>query len=465
MIPVAARAAEFLALPLITRILDIEDFGLFDKSIALAMLLSVGAAFFLTPALHRLFRPGNKKLIFSTFLYGGGAITLGWFALAALIAAAGYSLSFETFEKYIGSPEIFGIALLIGCAIGFFRLQEVALIRLSNLVAIIFASLIPSILFLVGCTIAIFADLELTYLEVMLFRMLIALLQVILGFVFLAPYLCLRFSKRLILLACKFSLPLLPGVGLTWLSRNAIRWVILGALGLSSMAIFSAGLQLAAAVGVFTQVFHNMWFVFSMKRKSSKTRNLEFSTVWVGYFGFMAFLAGFLTIFGEMICTSILPAEYGPAHTVLPLLVIGICFLDGRVIGNVANFITGKTLSHIFDDIGTAIVMIGLGILLVPYLEILGAAIAVAAGGAFQVVRCRRNAKKKINLELGLMWPLLVVLCVAGFSAIRELGDMLGGSSIWIAKIVSVGLLLLMVSFVVKEILRRTRSISFAESP
>lgn len=420
-VPVAGRAAEFLALPLITRILDIEDFGLFDKSIALAMLLSVGAGFFLAPALHRLFRKGNETLVCSTFLFGASVITLAWFVLISGVVAVAYVFSYDVVSKYLGSPTIFLLSLLIGCGMGFYRLQEVALIRLSNLAATICAGLLPQILFLVGCGVAIIGGYKFSGAEILVFKLVISGSQVLIGFLYLYPYLTRNFSRRLLILSCRFSAPFLPAVGLTWISRNVIRWLILGALGISSMAVFSAGMQLAAAVGVFTQVFRNVWFIFSMKRKASKTRNLEFSIVWIGYFGFMVVLVGIFAIFGDSICNKVLPADYEKVETVLPLLLLSAVFMEGRVIGNVANFITGKTLSHMFDDFGAAIVAIGMAVILIPFFDIMGAAIALVCSGIYQILRSCRNARSKIGLKLPLIWPFSLLGLTITFSILRRM--------------------------------------------
>lgn len=320
---ISTKAISFLMLPVYTRYLDPEEYGIIGNINAIGAFLPFLISLSLDSALARFYHDykGNKEKLrdlFSSvywfiFLYGS-VVTL------VFISSAG--LWFEDFLEISIFPYVFLTFIppllmqLAGLGIIFLKQslnsKEVSIVEIGTSILNLAITVILLVFYDMG----------------VLGRLLGGFVPTILSFVFISWYfinkglLQWQFKSKLFNRALQYSLPLIPGAASSWIANLSDRLIItkyidLAATGIYSLAV-NIGFLLYAFQDAITQIIGPISLSGLLTDKENTKRKIEVyaESIW----GIMLLACLGLSLFSQEIVLIFANNSYAEAYTMIPII-------------------------------------------------------------------------------------------------------------------------------------------------
>jgi O-antigen/teichoic acid export membrane protein len=368
-------------LPLYTRYLTKEDYGAAEVLFAAVVTASIIVRLGLIEAILRFYYLPDedpKRVVSSTFAGLFWLSTLG--ALVALPFAEPLSeLLLPNAQELGGSaPELVRIAI-VGLWVLTMWEYMLTLFRLEERARAYFATTILNVLAAIALTVVLVVGLEEgarglligSYASGGAFVVALVALQ--------WRRLSLRFDPALLRRLFRFGLPTMPAEVSLYALNFADRLIIARSLGLAEAGLYSLGVRFAQAVNVLVRGFQLAWPPLAYSIRDDDEARRTYATVVTLFVAGCAFVVAGMWLFSRWIVRALAAPEYFASYEVIGLIATAVTLYALYLVLVVILGRTGRTEFNLPAAIGALVVNVALNLLLVPRLEIVGAALALVA--------------------------------------------------------------------------------------
>jgi O-antigen/teichoic acid export membrane protein len=370
----AASSISLLVLPIITRLMSAEQFGLWQALAFWASLISVAVQLGTDQALFKFIfaKPAKKGeylfISFATLFLSSGILLLAIIPFRSLIASA--ILPPATSDRLITLTVLWGItdALFINLASYFQSREKVLSFVITDLLrsVLMYGGAIYFLTESLGAASVIASSVAATTLVFLLFL----------------PELVKRahFPKNTesALEMFEYGLPLCLNMFIVKIYSLSDRWILgeIGDFGLSGE--YSAAYKVAGIVGLIVVPIRYAWVaqMFSMHRDG--TLKVRMFQIWRQLCGGVALLTVFTALFSGELFRILISPTYNGAVAV-PILALSFLFDSLLLIGDIGIYVSGKTRIVPILTLFCAIINVVLNVVLIPLYGLVGSAIASAS--------------------------------------------------------------------------------------
>ncbi|HET8955993.1 MAG TPA: oligosaccharide flippase family protein [Solirubrobacterales bacterium] len=410
-------------LPLYTRYLTKEDYGAAEVLFAAVVTASIIVRFGLIEAILRFYYLDDEdpsRVVSSTFAGLFWLSTLG--VLVALPLAEPLSeLLLPNAEKLGGSaPELVRIAIGGLWVLTMWEFM-LTLFRLEERARAFFVTTILNVVAAIGLTVVLVVGLDEgarglligSYASAAAFVVVLVALQ--------WRRLSLRFDTALLRRLFRFGLPTMPAEVSLYALNFADRLIIARSLGLAEAGLYSLGVKFAQAVNVLVRGFQLAWPPLAYSIRDDDEARRTYATVVTLFVAGCSFVVAGMWLFSRWIVRALAAPNFFDSYEVIGLIAAAVTLYALYLVLVVILGRTGRTEFNLPAAIAALVVNVALNLLLVPQLEIVGAALALVA--SYLVVLGLMYAFTQRLFPVPYEWGRLlrVVLTVAAIVAVAEL--------------------------------------------
>lgn len=189
-------------------------------------------------------------------------------------------------------------------------------------------------------------------------------------------YLTFTSSNDVLKIMLRYSLPLIPNSLMWWIMDASDKFIISIFLGINANGIYAVSKKLPTIIDTFHSIFNQAWQISAIQENESKN-TVEFTSNTYKVYTILIFsVVSFIMTFSQIIVKYFLSSSYFQSWKYIPLLLLSVAFssLSG-FLG--ANYIANEKTEIIFKTTAYgAIINTILNFLLIPIIEINGAALA-----------------------------------------------------------------------------------------
>jgi len=370
----------FVLFPIFTRVFTKAEIGIQDIINSAIAIIVVIFTFGLDSAVSRLYFDANsekeKASFVSTWFWltviVGSVLVLSYFIFGSNIDSAFLSVP-NGYTYFALSLLIVFFTLLSNITLMVLRLNFQPLRYASISIASILVQSVLSIILIVVCRLGIMG-----YLFGTLAGMISRLL---LSFIYAKKYIKLSFSTSVLGKMLKYGLPLVPASLSLWLLNFSNRYFLLEKTGIEQVGNFSVANKIASVATFIISAFQIGWgpFAFSLINDVEIAKTTYASVLSIFVVITMIIITA-VSIFSREMILVFATREYLSASTIVPILCSSAIAWGMLYIVGMGYQISKKSYHTTIATIAGAFVTIIGNIILVPSLNIVGAAVASLAG-------------------------------------------------------------------------------------
>lgn len=394
------NASSFIMLPIYTRFLTPEDYGVIELLSMIIDFVSIILGLRLGEAIFRYYRSYDNEgerhsLISTSFYLVVGINILGVLLIMMLAPNISIAVYGESgYEQYI---TLFSLSLLFASS------QEIGFIYVrANLQPWLFVSFSIFRLFLqVGLNIYFVVVSEMHVLGVIYSALISGLIISILVSGYMFSRVGFGFSRLQAKSLVIFSWPLmLAAVGNFYLTFGD-RYFLRLYSDLSAVGIYSLGYKLGFILLVFVWTpFSNIWDTQRYDIQKQENANQEYGKVFlfISYLLILSALA--IALFSKDLFYVMSSEEFWPAYKIVPIILTAYIFQCWTAYANLGLLLKNKTIHITYSIIVTIIVITGLYLVLIPKYGAQGAAWATLAAFFVRLLWIHHAAKRLYDMQL-----------------------------------------------------------------
>ena len=370
---VVSQAVAFLLLPLYTRYLTPQDYGILELINITSSILGIIATIGIIRALSRFYyeqdNPEYQNRVVSTtyityFLIASSFISLilpltGYFADIILDS-----------EKYSYYFKINFITLALGGLVDtglmYLRIKKRPFIFISITISRLIMLISLNILFIVYLKLGVLGILYSSLITKIFFSIIITI-----------PILCktkIRFSFNLSKQLLKFSIPLIPASFANILVNQSDRYFIRFFLSISETGIYSLAQKLGSSIHLLlTMPFITAYMPRRFELMNKPDAKLIYNKVFKYSMSLMIFVGLAISILIPEILVLMTTPEFYAAGKYVPLIILSMIIFSCRYHFEFGILWSKKTKYYAYINIGTAIINLTLNMLLIPRFGLWGA--------------------------------------------------------------------------------------------
>jgi O-antigen/teichoic acid export membrane protein len=410
-------------LPLYTRYLSTEDYGAAEVLFAAVVSASIIVRFGLIEAILRFFYLDDEdpqRVVKSTFAGLFWLSTLG--VLIALPLAEPLSeLLLPDAEKLGGSaPELVRISIVGLWVLTMWEFM-LTLFRLEERARAYFVTTILSVVTAIALTVALVVGLDEGARGLLLGSYATGAAFVLVLIALQWRRLSLRFDPALLRRLFRFGLPTMPAEVSLYALNFVDRLIIVRSLGLAEAGLYSLGVKFAQAVNVLVRGFQLAWPPLAYSIRDDDEARRTYATVVTLFVAGCSFVVAGMWLFSRWIVRALAAPKFFDSYEVIGLIAAAVTLYALYLVLVVILGRTGRTEFNLPAAIAALVVNVVLNLLLVPSLEIVGAALALVA--SYLVVLGLMYVFTQRLFPVPYEWGRLlrVVLAVAAIVGLAEL--------------------------------------------
>ena len=401
------QAAGFILLPIYTRYLTPDEYGIVASMNVLGVILVVFFTLCVERAIPRLYFDHENEDARRDFL-GTIAITLTAISLFVLllifllqnfVSMIYASIAFYPYYVYL----IFTVFLSVFAFIPltYFRIKEEAhkFISLSIGLFVLNTSLV--LWFVCGLNQGAEGWLKgMLFAKIIFLPIYIFILYKIINF---------TFDFSIFKGSLCFSIPMIPGMLSAWILNLSDRVFIERYFTLSDVGIYSLGYTIAGGVAILTGAFFMAYEPTFYKLASSKNQGdakailTKYNTAYLIILIFIVFLVAF---FSKEFIILLMDPKYAEAYKIIPIIALAYLFSQGAGLFNLMVYQEKRTKQLMYIGVSCAISNVMLNFLLVPKYGAYGAAYATLLSFIYLFIFDYWYAKKCYFIPI--MWKKLI---------------------------------------------------------
>jgi O-antigen/teichoic acid export membrane protein len=380
---IVTKGGAFLLLPLYTRFIPPDGYGILALTTMLSGLLSMLLSLGFTGAVLRFFprlADEAERRAFLGTLWAALLVVCG--AAVGLLALGGDRILGQAFRQVPFHPYLSLTLATVFCQVTCTSLLQ-AMYRVREQAAAYVAVSVGGFLLLSLASVGLVVGLRMGAAGAVLAQALAAAVVAAYAAARLAREVGLHMRRAYLLAALGYGLPLVPHLFGQWALGTADRIILERYVTLADLGVYALAYQFGSILSVLALSLSNALSpTFSrVAVDSGEAPGLRRAAT---YYTLLLALAalGLALLSGELIAL-LLPAAYLPAGPLIPWVVLG-CFILGEsyLFSNGLAFTAGRTRSLAAATAVGAAANIGLNLLLVPRYGVLAAAVATALGYA-----------------------------------------------------------------------------------
>lgn len=411
---VFSKGAQFALLPILTSVFSPSDFGVIESITILIGLLSLVSTLSLESAVARLWleveTPHRKAQLFSTIFFTVTCFSIIFF-LALILTSENAFLKLSN----IKIQSVLPLAVAAGLLTSLTSIPQMVMriernifnygaVQIINGVLSIFISILLVVHFQMGLK-----GLYLGYLTASLTALIVALIST-------RKYLTARISLPKLKESIKYSLPLLPGVILIWLSGQIDKYVLVNSVGFNSLGLYAAAAKVAMIFSFLVEVFRLAWFPLALKTIGTQKQSQFIRTSLSSYFAVMLLLGCVVTAYCKEILFLFTNEQYLQGYIVIPLLIFSQVLLGSTNITNIGMLISKKTGAVSFAAATGVLVNVVVTYLFVTAFGISGAAVGSMLSAFIITAMLCSFSIRKGNIDFDLRFVVLLLITYFLFS-------------------------------------------------
>lgn len=371
------QAAGFLLLPIYTRFLTPDEYGIIASMSVLGTILVVFFTLCVERSIPRLYFDHENENARRDFL---GSITITLTAISLLVLLLIFlfkrfislifaSIPFYPYYVYLILTVFFSVFAFI--PLTYFRINEEAhkFISLSISLFVLNTSLV--LWFVCGLNQGAEGWLKgMLFANIIFFPLYIFILYKIIN---------LTFDFSILKESLSFSIPMIPGMLSAWILNLSDRIFIERFFALSDVGIYSLGYTIAGGIAILTSGFLMAYEPMFYKLANSKNQIdakamlTKYNTAYLIIVIFIVFLVAF---FSKEFVLLLMDPKFADAYTIIPIIALAFLFLQGTGPFNFMIYQSKKTKQAMYIGVSCAILNVMLNFLLVPKYGAYGAAYA-----------------------------------------------------------------------------------------
>lgn len=374
---VLRRGISVITLPVFTRYLSMQEFGILSVISTVRELLSVIFEWGVPNSSARFYydcrtEEERRRLFGTLFLFIMAASLVG----SLLLVWIGPAL-WSRFVRDVPFHPYISLTIVTVFLLGMGILPR-TLFRVTNRVPLHTTLGVAEGVSAAGLSIALVAVWNLGILGPVLGNLGACLGFFFIFFAFLRRHIAWDFSPRLVLLSLAFGLPEIPVRTASWALKLADRLILQAYLPLSVVGLYSVGYMLGGTVfdliaSSVNSAILPFFYRTSAEESEQKSRRI-FADVAAYNAALLAFLGLGTILFAREIIVIFTTSTYQEAETVVPLVAWASMFQALAHIPNRAIYLAKRTALLPVVFIAPAVMNIGLNVLLIPRYGIMGAA-------------------------------------------------------------------------------------------
>ncbi len=177
----------------------------------------------------------------------------------------------------------------------------------------------------------------------------------------------------------RFGLPTMPAEVSLYGLNFVDRLIIVRSLGLREAGLYSLGVKFAQAVNVLVRGFQLAWPPLAYSIRDDGEARRFYATVVTLFVAGCSFVVAGMWLFSRWIVRALAAPKFFDSYEVIGLIAAAVTLYALYLVLVVILGRTGRTEFNLPAAIGALVVNVGLNLLLVPRLEIVGAALALVA--------------------------------------------------------------------------------------
>lgn len=190
---------------------------------------------------------------------------------------------------------------------------------------------------------------------------------------------CLKefnFDKKLFIDMIKYSIVLIPTSFLWWIIKASDRFVLVAFYGVAINGIYAISYKIPTILQAIAKIFNQAWVFTAIKEKDSEDNELFTNIIFRKLYLITFMIALFLLIILKPLLSIYVSDDFFEAWKYVPFLLFGTIFVTlGTFLSSSYN-VYKDSKGFLFSGIFGAVLNIILNIILIPKMQVYGAAIA-----------------------------------------------------------------------------------------
>jgi O-antigen/teichoic acid export membrane protein len=213
-------------------------------------------------------------------------------------------------------------------------------------------------------------------------------------FVIMARRVSFVVRRDVVAAALVYSLPLIPHAAASWILDLSDRALLTRFVSLADVGRYTLGYQLGGAISIVVAAFNMEWTPFVFRKLSQPDTDLARLARLATYYWYVLVFVGLgIALFAGVAVYYFIAPSYRSAVSIIPLATVS-GVLNGAYIIPVTFLFWQKATTRIpMITLVSALVNVGMNLLLIPRVGMIGAAWATAVAYVVMVVLCWRMAQ------------------------------------------------------------------------
>ncbi len=399
-----SKALVFLLMPLYTRVLTNEDYGIVDlivqSSNLLLPLVSVGI-------FGAIIRFGLDKAYDKTEVFSSGLLVI----LSGFCAFLLFVPLIWQIELISGYTLLIVLYVFTGClkalCANFVRAKQYvrlyAFEGILGTVMVIVFNILFLLVFKLGVVGYVLSIILADFFSIIFLTLTARLTSYVNLFII---------KKSTLFEMLKYSIPLIPNTVFWWVTNVSDRFIVTAMLGEAANGLYAVSYKVPTLISLVSGIFMEAWQMSAITDRSDPKLGAFFSKVFKSYQGIVFAAASFLILCSKLITKVLVSDAFYASWRFIPLLVMATTFSCFVTFMGSVYMVEKKSVTTLTTTALGAIVNISLNFALIPVMGVTGAAFATFI--SFFVVYTVRlfNTKKyiKINWHTPLVIFNLIIL-------------------------------------------------------
>lgn len=316
-------AIPFFLMPVLTRYLTPEDYGIVAMFTVLMSIVGVFTGLSVHGAINRVYF--EKDVNFKEYVANCLFILIGSSLLTFIIVF----IFLKYISKFSGIPSNWVLISVICSFFQFITLSNLVIYQAKMQAKYYSLIQIGQTILNFGLSVLLVVVLKMNWQGRLIANFLAVLLFGVLSFIILSKnYVEWKFNKDYIIHALKFGIPLIPHTIGGLLIATSSRFIITNMLGLREAGLYTAGFQIAMIIGIFADAFNRAYAPWLFDKLNSNDSIIKLKIVKFTYLYFMsivifALLLGFMA---PILVNFFLGKEYYASKDVIMWISLGNAF-------------------------------------------------------------------------------------------------------------------------------------------
>lgn len=199
----------------------------------------------------------------------------------------------------------------------------------------------------------------------------------------------------------RYSIVLIPNSFMWWIMNSSDRIMVTGMVGIAANGIYAISYKLPTLVITLTQVFNQAWGYSAIREQNAVDESEYNNKVFKALTGFIMLVGIAILTFSKLFLRIYVSANYFTAWKYIPFLTIGCVYLTLGTFIATSYTVHKDGFGYLFSGIFGAAFNVTLNFILIPIIQVYGAALATCISYflvfLFRMVHTRKYIIYKIN--------------------------------------------------------------------